>query len=132
MRKFAAALIVGLAIVQSSYAATSPLAESLLEYDAITSAIGTNPEFENVINPSEFIIDIQRITKKVNFIGDVKYKIVTRVPRNDHLGEQGEKGSHHKHRHHTHLYLAIVNVAPNPEIGPNIVTVLSITPIHHH
>jgi hypothetical protein len=137
MKKFALTLIACLAIAQSSYAATSALTESLLEYEAITNAIGTDPNFQNIIPVTEFIIDIKRLTRQVDITGTVKYEIDTRV-----LTAQNDDNSHkhrrHKHRHHKHkhrhnhntnTYVAVLNVAPNPGIGPNIVTVVSITQI---
>jgi len=134
MKKLALSLITCLSMVSFGYAATSALTESLLEYEAITSAIGTNPEFQDVIPVTEFIIDIKRITRKVNILGQVKYEIVTRV-----LTPTGTVGSvdpeaieAHSHSHKNHIqsnsYIAILNVTANPGIGPNIVTVVSITP----
>lgn len=141
MKKLAFSLIACLAIVQSTHAATSALTESLLEYEAITTAIGS-PNFQ-IIDVSEFIIDIQRITRKIDTIGQVKYKIVTREPRvsssdlntlaeaeyNENFAVSGHRDRCHQDR--THTYIAILNVAPNPGIGPNIITVVSITPTSH-
>lgn len=143
MKKFALSLVACLALVQSAYAATSPLAESLLEYEAITSAIGTDPNFDSIINPSEFIVDIQRITKQVNVLGNVEYKILTRLPPPptalSHCESSSSSSSSHKHKHHHHhhhhhnletrTYIVTLSVEPNPEIGPNIITVISITPL---
>jgi hypothetical protein len=134
MKKLAFSLIACLAFVQSTYAATSALTESLLEYEAITSAIGTDPNFENIISPVEFIVDIKRITRKVNITGIVKYRIVTRVICStaginaSEIQEEYSSGNpKHKHCHDsTNIYVATLNVSPNPGIGPNIVTVLSI------
>lgn len=146
MKKLAIALIACLAFVQTTYAATSALAESLLEQQAITTAIGTNPEFQNIIPAHQFIIDIRRVTKRINILGDVFYKIVTRSVRSDHdvkeaVDDKADCGncnsfddscssSHHHRRRHTVTYIAKLNVAPNPGIGPNIVTVLSIKKVH--
>ncbi len=125
MKKFAALLIACIAIFQSGYAATSALTESLLEYEAITNAIGTDPTFEGVIPATEFITDIKRITKEVDITGEVKYKIITEdvatTPTTGHCG------CHKKNHHHT--YIAVLSVTPNPGIGPNIVTVVSITKV---
>lgn len=124
MKKFAISIIACVAMAQCMYAATSPLTESLLEYEAITSAIGTDPNFQNVIPTVEFVVDIKRITKQVNVLGEVEYRILTVLP-NAHVSES-----------HTHTikYIATLNVASNPGIGPNIVTVVSIVPapVHHH
>lgn len=129
MKKIVIFLIACFALTGSTYGATSPLTESLLEYEAITSAIGTNPEFENVISSNEFIIDIQRLTRELNVLGVVKYGIVTRIPSG------GSDSPECHENHNTFKYIAKLFVAPNPGIGPNIVTVLSIRPFtekHHH
>lgn len=125
MKKFIIFFIACFAMIQSTYAATSALTESLLEYEAITSAIGTDPTFENVIPATEFIIDIKRLTRKIDVLGTVKYEILTRstvVPTT-------------KKRVRPIKYIATLNVAANPAIGPNIITVVSIvlkTNNHHH
>lgn len=134
MKKLAFSLIACLAFLQSTYAATSALTESLLEYEAITSAIGTDPNFQNIIGPNEFIVDIKRITRQVDILGTVKYDITTRVISTtgsvsatvEQEALEMHSGESHKHRQHTNKYVAKLNVSPNPGIGPNIVTVLSI------
>lgn len=125
-------MLTCLALVQSGYAATSALTESLLEYEAITSAIGSDPNFQNVIDVTEFIVDIRRLTRQINVLGVVKYEIVTRLSQaftqfkaSDEMVEnpgKSDKGHHHR----THTYIARLNVQQNPGIGPNIITVLSI------
>ncbi len=131
MKKFAISLIACIAVIQPMYAATSALTESLLEYEAITSAIGSDPSFQNVIPQIEFIVDIKRITKQVDVLGEVKYKILTRVPSVDPV--EASRGHCKKHKKHHRLitYIATLNVAQNPGIGPNIVTVESIVLGHH-
>jgi hypothetical protein len=114
MKKIALAFMGCLACSTFAQAATSPLVESLLEYEAITNAIGA-PDFD-VINPAEFITEIERITEKVYVLGKVKYEIETKDP------------SHHNR---SKYYIAKLDVAPNPGIGPNIVTVLCIKPLRH-
>jgi len=138
MKKLAITLIACLAFVQAQ-AATSALTESLLEYEAITFALGTDPSFENIIPQNEFIVDIRRITKGVNVVGTVRYEIFTRVitanEQTDLDQDMLETNSHRckKRRRHRpseiHAYIATLDVAPNPGIGPNIVTVVSITPV---
>ena len=141
MKKFALSLIACLAFGQATYAATSALTESLLEYQAITSAIGTNPTFENVIGPNEFIIDIKRVTHQVDVLGQVKYEIVTRVIRGietareaaieQEILEKHSSGSHHRNkRHRMNTYIATLNVTANPGIGPNIITVVNIKKVN--
>jgi len=135
MKKFILSLIACVALVQSSYAvtATSALTESLLEYEAITTAIGTDPSFETVIPATEFIVDISRISKRLDVLGDVRYEIVTRIPRTEFESEDLESNASQKHHdNHPIKYIATLNVAANPGIGPNIVTVVSIVPVHHH
>lgn len=140
MKKLVLSLVACFAMVQSTYAATSALTESLLEYDAIISAIGSNPSFENIIPPNEFIIDIKRLTKQIDILGEVKYEILTRSLSDGTEWVFHESSSGHSHKHHKHprpiKYIATLNVAPNPGIGPFIVTVESIVLVpphnHHH
>lgn len=134
MKKLLITLAACLACVQA-HAATSPLVESLLEYQAITNALGGIDPQLAVIPADEFIIDIRRITHDVAVLGKVKYEIVTRVPSHDDEAMVGEEmlksGSHsHSHHHHTHTYIAKLFVELNPGIGPNIVTVTSIKRVH--
>lgn len=125
MKKFIASFIACLALVQSSYAATSALTESLLEYEVITTTIGTDPIFQNIIPPTEFIIDIKRLTRQVNNLGEVKYGILTRV-----LSSDSTTGCDcHKRHHFSNRYIATLNVAPNG-IGPNKITLVSLVPLH--
>lgn len=124
MKKYIVSLIACVAMAHSAYAATSGLTESLLEYEAITSAIGTDPTFQSVIPPTEFIVDIKRITKQLDTIGTVKYKILTRSLS----ASRGSKS----HESNPIKYIATLNVAPNPGIGPNIITVVSIVLVSHH
>lgn len=134
MKKLAFSLIACLALVQSTYAATSPLTESLLEYEAITTAIGTDPTFQNIIGTSEFIVDIKRITRKVNTLGIVKYFIKTRVissegdvnASTEGLDMNSDESPASSPSYRTNLYIATLNVALNPGIGPNVITVLRI------
>lgn len=131
MKKFILSFIACIAVIQSTYAvaATPALTESLLEYEAIISAIGA-PE-QVVIPVTEFIVDIKRLTKEIDILGEVKYLIVTRSVEEDNI----DGGCYHGTHHRGIKYIAELNVSPNPGIGPNIVTVLSITPAHcsdHH
>lgn len=121
MKKIALTLIACMAFTSFAHAATSALTESLLEYEAITNALGTDPTFENVISQSEFIVDIKRETRRINVTGEVVYEIVTK-----------EFDTEHHSRPRFHKYIAILTVTPNEGIGPNVVTVDSITPKHHH
>lgn len=119
MKKFVTSLVACLAILQSAHAATPALTESLLEYEAITNAIG-DPGF-TVIPVTEFIVDIKRITKQINVLGEIRYKIVTQ----DAATVDDGCGCHNNRRKE-HKYIAVLLVSPNPGIGPNIVEVLRI------
>lgn len=123
MKKLVISLIACLAIVQG-YAATTALTESLLEYQAITTAIGTDPTFQGIIPPIEFIVDIKRLTKQINSFGEVRYGILTRTV--------GDGTSCECHKHPITKYIATLNVAPNPGIGPFVITVISIVRLHDH
>lgn len=131
MKKFILAFVACVALAQSGYAATPALTESLLEYEAIINDIGS-PGFD-VIPVTEFIVDIKRLTKEIDILGQVKYEIITRT-----LSVLDNEEMTVAHSHHINdtrkRYIAILNVAQNPGVGPNIVTVLSIAPVddHHH
>lgn len=124
MKKFIAAFVACIALAQGAFAATSALTESLLEYEAITFGIGTDPAFQNIIPPSEFIVDIKRLTRQIDSLGEVRYGIITRTVG---TGTQCEC-----HRHPLVKYIATLNVAPNPGIGPNIITLVSIVRLNDH
>jgi hypothetical protein len=117
MKKLTLILFTCVALSQAAHAAVAPLYGSVLEYEAITYGIGTNPHFQDVIHPSEVIITIKRMTKQVNTIGEVDYEIVTERPL-----ANGEADLQ------TKTYIAKVNVARNPGIGRNLITLVSITP----
>lgn len=131
MKKFAFSLIASFALIQSAHGATTALVESLLEYTAITNALGD--PVQTIIPPQEFVIDIKRITKQINVLGEVRYKIVTRRPWDSFWWDvERSDCSHHHNRHYhdnTNLYIATLLVSPNPGIGPNIITVLSIVKV---
>lgn len=129
MKTLALSLVVSLAFVQPIQAATSALIESLREYEAITTAIGTDPKFQDVIPQNEFIVDIERATRQVDSLGKVYYRIITRSPAvHENVIEKYKWG---KDGHdHTHTYIAKLLVIPNPEIGRNIITVEKIKQIH--
>lgn len=126
MKKFVIFFIVCIAMVQSTYAATPALTESLLEYDAIISAIGA-PNFK-VIPVNQFIIRIKRITKKINVLGKVKYLIMTSDI--DDKSCKNTPVTRDKKFPCPIKYIATLNVAQNPGVGPNIVTVLKIVKVN--
>lgn len=120
-------------------AITSSLNQSLVEQEAITSAIGTNPSFQNIIPQNEFIVDIKRLSRRVDTTQPalVRYLIETVVPRiiepfltNVDM-EAFETRRPHIHKRHqkTVSYEALLSVTPNPSIGPPIVVVESIVPL---
>lgn len=136
MKKVAIALIAGFAFIQSAaYGATSALVESLLEYEAITDSLGAPNQ--TYISQGEFVVDVKRITRETNILGEVKYKIVTEeIAEFDWwIDESSSSSSHRHHRHecnNRHVYIATLLVMPNPAIGPNIVSVLKIVPARHY
>jgi hypothetical protein len=120
MKKLALVIIASLAYLQTAQAATTALVESLLEYNAITAYIGA-PGF-TTIGPAEFIIGIDRITRSVDVVpGIARYRICTRIV----TAGMDEDGLETEGRVY-HEYIATLSITPNPGIGPNIVTVLSI------
>ena len=116
MKKFGSFLIACLVVAQTTFAAVSPLAESVLEYEAIANAIG-DPAF-TVIGQNEFIVSIKRITRRINNLGEVKYSILTRSSSPSRCQRPATPAS----------YIATLNIAQNTGIGPNIITVVSIVP----
>jgi hypothetical protein len=138
MKRFLISLIGSFSLVQFAYtvvpAATSALTQSLLEYEAITDTLGTDPSFKEAIPATEFIIDIQRMTRDVDILGKVDYRIFTYVPNmntesngNQKMPKSGsDEVEKSKHALQMHVYVATIEVSPNPGIGPNIVKVLSI------
>lgn len=141
MKKLAITLIACLACFQSAQAATSALTESLLEYEAITNFIG-EPGF-TTIGPNEFIVDIKRITRHIDILGIVQYEILTRLVTNEtddiataavdvearHSHSHSDRRGRHHHHRTTNTYVATLTIVANPGIGPNIVTVDSITKV---
>ena len=109
MKKFILSLIASMAFIQSSYAAVSPLSQSLREYEAITLAIGIDPIFD-IIPQNEFIVGINRITRPIDSLGKVRYQVLTRSL------EDGRRRS-------TTEYIMTLIVTPNEAIGPNVITV---------
>lgn len=125
MNKSLFAFIAYFTIAQYAHAAVAPFYESVLEYEAITSALGTNPNFQSIINPSEVIIDIKRMTQQINSIGEVNYEIVTgtSLANEDKTITESKDNNLRKKS-----YIAKINVARNPGIGRKIITLLSIIP----
>ena len=117
MKKIIIIYLACFAMIQSSHAAVSPLSESLRELEAINLAIGTNPDFQNVIPQNESIVAVKRVTKELNALGRVEYKILTR-------------SANYRGGHCSIKYLATLDIAPNSGIGPYIIAVVSIESIN--
>jgi hypothetical protein len=118
MKKLIFSLIASLAISQSAFAATSALTESLLEFEAITTFIGTDNDFPQ----TQFIVEIKRLTKQIDNLGTIKYGIIAKSFDSANPDDS--------HRYHTHKYIATLDVSANPGIGPNIIEVVSVVPFH--
>lgn len=145
MKKLTFAFIACLALFQSATDAAIPaLNASLLEYEAITFAIGNNPDFQTIIDPNEFIVDIRKMRTKVD-AETITYRITTRT-RDDELvhiasaelraendaenhSNKYDRCKHHHHKHHhkyhpINLYIAELKVSVNPDSESNVVEVL--------
>lgn len=138
MKKFIIALVAGFAFIHSAQAIPSNLGQSLIEYEAIVSS----PLVTEVIPQSEFIIDIERITKSLTATTLI-YQITTLVQKPAHaeshsgveveLEDEADYDSSRSHRRNSHnKYKVKIKVTPNPQIGPPILTVVSVTPISSH
>jgi hypothetical protein len=123
MKKFMLTLVASFALVQSAQAITSNLNESINFINAITDS----PLIQTVIPQSEFIVDIKRKSTDLAASEAIyEIKTIAAVVEDALSGS----GSHHHHHQHTstNKYIVKVLVTPNPQIGPEILTVESITP----
>lgn len=131
MKKFAVALLASFALIQSVQALPSALNQSIREYNAIE----TSDLLREAISEDQAIIDIARKTKNLD-AKIVFYEIKTISP----AGEEAEKPAvdtistenevaKARPRDITRRYVAKLKIKPNPEIGPVIITVVSIEPI---
>ncbi len=109
MKFFFGALAACLIFIQSMHAIPSNLGESILEYQAILNS----DLLQTTVPQAEFIFEIERKTKSIDATL-VHYEIKTRI--------------FYKEHHKTHEYIATLSLTPNPQIGPPIITVVSITP----
>lgn len=141
MKKFVISLIACFAFAQSMHAACGPLCNSVIEYRAILDS----SQLGNVVPSTEFIVGIQRITKKVDITGTVRYRIVTRLLNGTEsqsdieaafieaaCSEGNLEKTHSKKKQECRTYIATLLVESNPAIGPRVATVLSITPTGGH
>jgi hypothetical protein len=120
-----------MAMAQVSYAALPALQESIAEYNAITTALSSNPNFNTVISSSEAIIDIKRLTRQVNVTGTIRYKIVTRSVSGDSSTSVETCNRCHRN-HNSNVYIAVLVITPNDSLGPFVITVQSITQVSNN
>lgn len=108
MKKFAFCLFLILASLQTNYAsaAITSFSQSILEVQAILDAT-TDAEFTDLFKTSDFITGIARVTRDLDTIGEIRYTLRTR-----NIGTNRIKD-----------YRVILDVSPNPGIGPKIITV---------
>lgn len=111
MKKFAFVFFLLLASLQANYAtaAITSFSESVLEIDAILEAT-QDPEFSSLFKTSDFITSIVRVTRDLDTIGEIKYNLRTRNIRTHRIKD----------------YRVVLDISPNPGIGPKIITVESI------
>ncbi|MBA3720954.1 MAG: hypothetical protein H0W88_00965 [Parachlamydiaceae bacterium] len=137
MKKFIATLILSFACFQSVDARPSLLNETILEYQAILDS----PKIQNKIGQNEAIFDIKRTTKNLE-ANTIFYVIVTREvllednsdfsAENDLLMDfdaRCKKKKHHDSDTKIRSYEVKVVLTPNPQIGPDVITVVSIKQI---
>lgn len=108
MKKFAFCFFLLLASLQANYAsaAITSFAESILEVQAILDAT-SDPQFSSLFKTSDFITGIARVTRDLDTVGEIRYTLRTR-----NIGTNRVKD-----------YRVILDVSPNPGIGPKIITV---------
>lgn len=103
----------------------SNLEESKREFQAILDS----PLLTDAIPQGEFIFEIDRKTRRIE-ASHVRYLVTTAT------GSVFPMGDHHHHHCKSHQYEVLLTLTPNPEIGPPIITVDSVTrlPCHgdHH
>lgn len=129
MKKIFFSLIASLVLSQTAFAATSPLIESVLEYEAIVDYIGA--DVDSVFSASEFIVDIKRLTNRIDCLGEVKYRIVTRDTQTSDDSDSCRR-SERSDNDRLRFYIAILEITANQCIGPNTIEVISIEPVHHN
>lgn len=133
MKKVVFSLIASFAFIQAAQALVgipSNLGESLLEYNAIISS----SLLQATIPQDEFIIDIKR--KKSLTATTSIYEVVTRVQRgfqSEALETRcGHRDRHRRNQSQTNTYRVQLALTPNPQIGPPIITVISVEPRSSH
>ena len=121
MKKTFLTLLSCFACLQSSYTfgAIAPFGESILIMDAILSATA-DEQFRDLFSPTDFALRLDRKTKKVNEYGLAEYIFETCTPNTNNNCVK------------SNLYMVVVDVAKNPDIGGNIITVVDIKPIKAH
>lgn len=131
MKKIIFSLIAGFAFIQAAQAVPSNLGESLLEYNAIISS----SLLQSTIPQDEFIIDIKRKTKNLTATTAI-YEVVTFVQTGLQTGmlatHHGCHDSHSGGQSQTNTYRVQLVFSQNPQIGPPIITVVSVEPHSSH
>ncbi len=115
MKKFFICLLAGAACVfsQSSFAAVTAFAESVREMNAILDATA-DPEFSDLFAADDFIVDLERLTPKLDSLGNVKYLLSTCKISNKNTCKKVKN------------YAVKLLIEQNPGIGPNLITVVDI------
>lgn len=109
-----------LALFPALQAIPSDLNQSIREYKAILDS----PLLKNAIGENEFIFDVERKTQNIDSKIAI-YEITTHShiaqPQNPQLISAVIR-----------QYRVKIKLSPNPEIGPKVITVLSVKPITRH
>jgi hypothetical protein len=103
-------------LIDQEVGATSALVESVLEMQAILTAVATS-QFPSGPGQNEFVVNLFRQTRKVDITGRINYILETCS-----IGRRNNCRRVNK-------YLAVIRVRPNEAIGPDRIKVLSIEPI---
>lgn len=125
MKKYIVALLASFACMQSVQAIPSNLGQSLLEY----AAIENSSLLQDVIPQSEFIVDIQRKTRDIS-ASEAIYFIKTLASEVE-APVAVDKKCHRRDGRNYNLYRVHITLTPNPELGPPVITVDSITQVQH-
>lgn len=113
MKKFIFMCFASFAFMQSVYAIPAALEQSQLYYEAILAS----PLLEQVVGVNEFIVDIERESKR-NFAVTEKLRVRYIIRTISGAKDRIEKS-----------YLATLIATPNKAIGPPVITVKRIVPL---
>lgn len=156
VKKLAFTLMACFAFMQSVQAIESPLNSSI----HVSTHILTSEKVQEVLSQNEYIIDLRRLTWKLEEFGTVYYEIVTKEPSKHHdrfdrdadfdMDIDAELNARHSYSSSSSdscsdswshkrpkpfkfiTYKVRLLVEPNPEIGPPIVIVESIKKVKNH